>query len=125
MDSTVARLLVLVAVLAIAGVVALLSRRSRPHHPPVDIRGLGLPSGIVVFTSTDCPRCREVLEIVKTVDVPIREITYEIEGPLQRQAGVVGVPLTLVIDESGELVAQLPGRLERRALTTAVARAGL
>lgn len=125
MDSTVARVVALVAVLVVAGVLALLSRRAKPQHPPVHIEGLGLPAGIVVFTSTDCPRCHEVLEIVKTVGVPLREVTYEIEGDLQRRGGVVGVPLTLVVGENGDVVAQLPGRFRRRALHRAIDRAGL
>lgn len=124
MDSAVLRVLALIAVLLIAGIIALVTRRARPHHPPVTIDGLDLPAGIVVFTSTDCPRCREVLELVKTVDVPLREVTYEIEGALQRRAGVVGVPVTLIIADSGNLVAQLPGRFRRRALVRAVDRAG-
>ena len=125
MDSSVARVLALIAVLAVAGVVALLSRRSRSHHPPVTISGLDLPTGIVVFTSTDCPRCHDVLEVAKTFDVPLREVTYELEGDLQRKAGVVGVPLTLVIAKSGLATAQIPGRVKRRDLARAIDRARL
>lgn len=125
MDSSVARILVVVAVLVVAGVVALLSRRSRSYHPPVTVAGLDFAPGIVVFTSVDCARCREVLEVVKAFDVPLREVTYELEGDLQRRAGVVGVPLTLVIAQSGLLAAQIPGRVKRRDVARAIDRAGL
>jgi len=124
-DSTISRVLVLVVVLGVAAVLALLARRTRPHHPPVTIDNLDLPAGIVMFTSTDCPRCRDVLDIAKGVDAPLREITYELEGDLQRRAGVVGVPLTLVISGSGALIAQMPGRFSRRSLLRALGRAGL
>jgi hypothetical protein len=124
-DNTVVRVIVIVAVLAVAGAVALVSRRSRSHHPPISVAGLDFRPGVVVFTSTDCPRCREVLDVIKTVDVPVREVTYELEGELQRRAGVIGVPLTVVISHSGEVTAQLPGRISRRALRNAAARAGL
>ena len=125
MDSAIARVLAIAAVLLAAGAIALISRRSRSHHPPLAVAGLDLPSGVVVFTSTDCPRCRDVLDVIKTIDVPVREITYELEGDLQRRAGVVGVPLTVVISDSGEIADQLPGRINRRALRNAIERAGL
>jgi hypothetical protein len=96
----------------------------RPHHPPVDIAGLGLPAGLIVFTSTDCPRCKPVLAAARAAGAPVREVTYELEGDLQRRAGVVGVPLTVVVDRSGVVVAQLPGRVSSGRLRRAAVRAG-
>jgi hypothetical protein len=115
--------LILVVGLVAAGV-AFLSRRNTTYHPPIDITGLGLPAGLVVFTSTECSRCREVLLAAKSIDVPLREVTFELESDLQERAGVVGVPLTLVIDESGNLVAQLAGVAGARSLRRAAVRAG-
>lgn len=115
----------MIAVLVAAGVVAYLTRRRIPHHPPVVIAGLGLPSGIVVFTSTECQRCKETLAMAKSLGVPVREVTYELESDLQGRVGVVGVPLTLVINPSGQQVVQLAGRPRRGALRRAVRRAGL
>lgn len=125
MSETFLRLLLVVGVLAAAGTVALLSRRGRAKHPPVVIAGLGLPPGIVVFTSTECSRCKEVLETAKRFAVPLREVTYELEPDLQERVGVVGVPLTLIIDRSGKLVAQLAGAVRPGVLGRAVARSGL
>ena len=124
MDSLALRILLLAGVLAVAAGLAWWARQTRSHHPPVDVGGLGLPAGIVVFTSTDCPRCKDVLAIARSVEAPLREITYELEADLQRRAGVVGVPLTVVLDKSGEVVAQLPGRVRQQSLRRALQRAG-
>lgn len=118
------RIVVIVGVLAVAGLAAYVTRKTAPLHLPVYIEGLGLPSGVIVFTSTECPRCREVLDVIKRFDVPLREVTYEVEAELQERAGVTGVPLTLVIDRSGGLVAQIAGRLRSRQLRRALSRAG-
>lgn len=124
MSDTLVRVLVVLAVALIAAGVALLTRRNATYHPPVDISGLDLPSGLVVFTSTQCIRCKEVLAVAKSIDVPLREVTYELEPNLQERAGVVGVPLTLAIDKSGNLVGQMAGMVGVRALRRAAARAG-
>jgi hypothetical protein len=116
---------VVIAVILTAAGIAYLSRRNTTFHPLVDVTGLGLPPGVVVFTSTDCHRCKDVLAVVRGLDVPLREITYELESGLQERAGVVGVPLTLVVGESGDSVAQFAGQLNERSLRRAVARAGL
>jgi glutaredoxin len=118
------RLLLVIGVLAAAGLVGYLSNRRRPQHPPLTVAGLGLPPGLVVFTSAECRRCKDVLAVAKSVGVPLREVTYELESDLQKRVGVTGVPLTLVIDRSGEVVAQLAGRLRMASLVRAVARAG-
>jgi hypothetical protein len=116
--------LVVLLVLGVAAAAAGTARRLRPHHPPIDIVGLNLPPGVVVFTSTNCPRCKPVLAAARASGAPVREVTYELEGDLQRQAGVVGVPLTVVVDSDGAIVAQLPGPISSRRLRRAVARAG-
>jgi hypothetical protein len=118
------RVLLVVMVVAIAGGIAFLSRRNTSYHPPVEIRGLGLPPGLVVFSSTDCQRCKKVLAAARLVEAPLREVTYELEPQLQESVGVVGVPLTLAIDKSGQLVAQLAGVVRVGTLRRAATRAG-
>ena len=109
---------------AVAGLIGLWSRR-RPFHPPVDITGAGFDSGLVVFTSTECRRCREVLAAAKSTGTPLREVTYELEPGLQERLGVTGVPLTLVVDGSGQVAAQFAGKVGSRKLRRAVTRAGV
>ncbi|MDJ0496960.1 MAG: thioredoxin family protein [Acidimicrobiia bacterium] len=124
MDSTVLRVILVLAVLGVATAAAVLARRLRPQHPPIDIEGLGFAPGVVVFTSTDCPRCKPVLAAARASGAPLREVTYELEGDLQRRAGVVGVPLTIVLDQAGKVSAQIAGRVSSSRLQRAVARAG-
>ncbi len=124
MDETLGRLLLIAAVVVGAAVVALLFRR-RPVHPPVDISGTDLGPGLVVFTSTECQRCKVVLAAAKSVDAPLREVTYELEPGLQERVGVAGVPLTIVVDNTGAVVAQYAGLVSAGRLRRAVAGAGL
>ena len=124
MDEALARLLIVAGVIAVAAGVAFLFRR-RAFHPPVDIDGMGLGPGLVVFTSTTCRRCKIVLAAAKSIGAPLREVTYELEGAVQQRAGVTGVPLTLVVDQSGTVVAQYAGLVTARRLRRAVGRAGL
>ncbi len=116
---------VVMAVLGTAAAAAYFSRRNTTYHPLVDATGLGLPSGLVMFTSTDCHRCKDALAVARTMDAPLREVTYELESELQERVGVIGVPLTLVIDESGACVAQFAGQLRRSSVRRALARVGL
>ena len=118
------RVLLILVLLGVAAVAAGTARRLRPHHPPLDIVGLGLPPGVVVFTSTDCPRCKPVLAAARASGAPMREVTYELEGDLQRRAGVVGVPLTIVVDHGGNIVVQLAGAVSASRLRRAITRAG-
>ena len=118
------RVLLVVAVLAIAALVAYVARR-RPHHPPVDISGLNLDPGLVVFTSTDCRRCKVVLASAKATGAPLREITYELEAHLQEQVGVTGVPLTIVVGRDGTAAAQFAGLVGQSRLRRALSRAGM
>ena len=125
MDELAIRLLTVAGVLLAAAGGALWAWRRRPHHPLIRAAGLELPPGVVVFTSTKCSKCKDVIATVKALDVPLREVTYELEADLQERAGVSGVPLTVVIDHKGSLVAQYAGRVRPRALQRALARAQL
>lgn len=125
MGDPVVGVLVVAAVIGVAAGISYLLRRNTTYHPPVDIAGLGLPPGLVVFTSTNCRRCKDALAAARHVGVPMREVTYELESDLQQRAGVSGVPLTVVVDPSGRAVAQLAGPVRLRKLQRAVARAGL
>jgi hypothetical protein len=86
----------------------------------VDVRGLDLPSGLVVFTSTGCANCAAARRNAAATGAPVREVTWELEAGLIERAGVSSVPLTLVIDDDGAVVTQIVGvppmRRLRRAL---------
>jgi hypothetical protein len=115
------RLVLVAVVVGAATVAALIARRTAVTHPPVSIDGLGLGPGLVVFTSTDCARCRQALGLAKATGLPLREVTYELEPALLERAGVIGVPLTLVVAADGRLVGQVAG-VKRRALQRTIRR---
>jgi hypothetical protein len=125
MGDLLLRLLLIAAVILAAAGLGWLARRLLVRHPPVDIAGAGLQPGLVVFTSVTCRRCREVLTAARATGAPLREVTYELEADLQEQVGIVGVPVTLVIDSGGEIAHQFAGLVSRWRLQRALNDAGL
>lgn len=118
------RLALILGVVAIAAAVAAVARRRVSYHPRLDIEGTGFAPGLVIFTSTECRRCKVVLAEAKATGAPLREVTYEIEAALHEQLGVTGVPLTLVVDPTGRLSAQFAGLVGRGRLRRALTRSG-
>ena len=125
MDDLWVRLLLVAALVGTSLGIAWLIARRTTYHPPLRLNDLALPAGIVMFTSTDCSRCRDALAVAKATGAPLREITYELEPAVQEQAGVTGVPLTLVLDARGDLVAQIAGVLKPGRLRRELRRAGI
>lgn len=115
--------LVIVAVLALLVVVIARGTRrwQRPTHEPVDVSEADLPAGIVLFTSTECEKCRAARDIVKTLDAPLREVTWELEPGLLDAVGVTAVPLTIIIGSDGEVASQVVGVPSKRKLERTLA----
>ena len=110
----VSRILIVAAVLIVA---LLLARLSRPlqsaAHPPLNIPPGDLPTGVVLFTSTDCDQCAAARAALKAAGVEYREVTHEIESSRFDRYGVQGVPLLAKIEEDGSqsyLAAGVPTR---------------
>jgi hypothetical protein len=117
---------VVVAVAVAAWAIGYLLRRGQwSSYPPIDVSELALPAGIVVFTSTECANCKKVLAKLRSLDVPLREITHELEPATFEAAGVEAVPLTVVVDDQGTVVAQLPGVVSTRRVIRSLRSAGL
>lgn len=125
MGDILPRLILILGVVGGAAAVAYLSRRRFSTHPSLDLEGVEFAPGLVVFTSTNCRRCKVVLSAAKSTGAPLREVTYEIEAGLQERLGVTGVPLTLVIDKAGRPTAQYAGLVGSRRLSRALSQAGL
>ncbi len=124
MSSMVVRALVVLVLIGLAVIVASLARRwQRPIHVTPALVGLNMPPGLVVFTATDCSKCRDALALAAQTGAPIREVTYELEPAAFERAGVEAVPLTAVVNGDGSVVATFVGiprsRRLRRALSTA------
>lgn len=126
MSETLIRVAAVVLVAAAALAIGFLLRRvAWTSHPPIDVSELDLPAGIVVFTSTECVNCKEVLATLRSLDVPLREVTHELEPAAFEAAGVEAVPLTVVLDHQGAVVAQLPGVVSGRRVKRALRSAGV
>lgn len=118
--------MIVAGVMILVAIITVIARKlGSPHHGRVEVAGLDLPSGIVLFTSTECSNCKEALARAKETGAPLREITYEIEAARFESAGISGVPLTLVIDGEGSVIEQIAGVPGRRRLRRALDRAGV
>ena len=117
--------IVLVAIVVVIGAVRLFARWQRPSHPPVDAAGLGEEPGVVIFTSTDCANCEKARRVIGSLDVPIREVTWELEPSVFEDRGVEAVPLTAVVDASGRVEYLTAGVPRKRSVVRAAERAGL
>ncbi|MBT8214955.1 MAG: hypothetical protein KJP12_06990 [Acidimicrobiia bacterium] len=100
--------LVLAAVLAgaVVGVARALASR-RPSQRRITLTGV--TDSVVLFTSTDCTNCAAAREAFKIAGIPIREVTWELEGSVLEAAGVTEVPTTVVIGPDGETIDQMSG----------------
>lgn len=117
--------LIVAAILLVIAVTRLIARWQRPSHPPIDLGDFGPRPGVVVFTSTDCANCKEALAVVRSLDVPYREATWELEPAVLEAIGVEAVPLTTVIDDAGVLQLLAAGVPSRRSVKKAALKAGL
>ena len=117
--------LVIAAILVVIVVSRLIARWQRPAHPPIDLGDFGPRPGVVVFTSTDCANCREALAIVRSLDVPYREVTWELEPGVFDGIGIEAVPLTTVVDDAGGVQLLAAGVPRKRSVKRAAVKVGL
>lgn len=122
MDDAVTRLVVAIVLGIIVLALARAARRfQQPVHPLIDLAGTDLPTGVLLFTSTDCTNCAAARERLKEAGVPYREVTWELEGRVLESAGIQAVPVAVFRSEHGATVAQIAGVPTRRALRKAMA----
>jgi len=138
-DVRMSRLIVTLAVLAIAGLVALYLRRRRPAAPtqrklwpvPVqldrnDFAQPDAPFLVAVFTSATCESCARVVakaRVLATGEVAYDEISYQTDKPRHERYGVEAVPMVLVADAEGVVVKSFVGDVTAIDLWGAVATA--
>jgi glutaredoxin len=126
MTDVVGRLLVVVVVVVVAASAAwVIGRVRRPPHPRIHVGEEGSRPGVVVFTSTTCPTCKEAIARLEQLRIPFREVTSELEPQRFDAWGVVAVPVIVVIDDGGRAVEVLAGVPNARILARAVAQAGI
>jgi len=88
----------------------------------VNVAGLGMSPGIVLFTSDACPDCLVALDSAERTGLPLRRIRHETEPDQFTSRGVTGVPVLVVVDRAGEPVAQFSGKVPPQRLQRAVQR---
>ncbi|GBE24640.1 MAG TPA: hypothetical protein ENG98_02050 [Actinobacteria bacterium] len=117
MDDATTRLIVVVALVAIvAGLTYVANRFGEPKHEPVVLGNVSVPAGVVLFSSTECSRCKIVAADLRKLAVPLREITHELESGILEEVGVDAVPLTLLVAEDASVLWQRAGRLSAKSL---------
>lgn len=120
------RLGVVVGIVVVAALVAWIARRvRRPPHPGVRVGDVGDRPGVVLFTSTTCPTCRDAIAELERLDVSFREVTNDLEPSRFESWGVTAVPLTVVVDADGQVVRTFSGVPRRRPLRSALRTAGI
>jgi len=124
MTDEVIRLLIVVGVLVVAGLVAVLINAVRkPPHPTLVAQPDGDRPGVVLFTSLDCSTCKKTIALLRNQGIAFREITHELEPQRFEAWQVLAVPLTVILDASGEIVDAIAGTPTSRRLARS-ARAG-
>ncbi|MCH7669808.1 MAG: hypothetical protein IIC71_11525 [Acidobacteria bacterium] len=114
MDDTATRLIfVLFVVAAVVLATFLANRFGTVTLGAVTVDTTALPAGVVLFSSTECPRCKDVATVLRSLAIPLREITWELESGTLDTLGIDAVPLTLLIDKDARVVWQRGGRLSR------------
>jgi len=121
MTGEAARLLLVLGVLAIAGLVGfILTRLQRPPHPTLVVQGDGDRPGVVMFTSLECATCKETIALLRSYDIAFREITHELEPQRFEAWRVLAVPLIVILDDGGAVVDAIAGVPSTRRLTGAL-----
>jgi len=121
MSNELLRVALVVGAVAVALIVAWIARKlQRPVHPDIVVGDAGDRPGVVLFTSTGCGNCKDMIALLKSESVSFREITYDLE-PQRFEAWVVlAVPLCVVIDADGNVVEIMSGVPRTRTLHRAL-----
>jgi len=137
-EDMVVRIVLAVALIAIACAVAFVLQRRRPAPPPRDVypvpRQLDrsdfpratAPWLVALFSSTACDSCEGLsakLTALDTDDVATCEIEYHAQPDLHRRYEIAGIPTTVVADDDGVVRAAFVGAFTATDLWAAVAEA--
>ncbi len=131
------RLLLALAIVALAAVASTAVRRRRRADPPTQTRG-ELPSQldrsdfdgegwlVAVFTSESCSTCADVVrkaEVMRSADVAVETATFQGRRDLHERYGIDAVPCLVVADAEGVVHAGFLGPVTATDLWAAVANA--
>ncbi len=131
------RLLLALAVVAVAAVVAEVVRRRRQSDPPTQPR-YELPAQVdrsdfdgdgwlvAVFTSDTCSTCADVVrkaEVVGCDDVTVMTVTFQVRRDLHERYDIGAVPCLVIADPEGVVRQGFVGPVTATDLWAAVANA--
>ena len=131
------RLLLALAIVAVAGVVSTLVRRQRQADPPTQSRG-ELPSQldradfdgddwlVAVFTSESCSTCADVVrkaQVLESAQVTVVTASYQARPDLHQRYEIDAVPCLLIADTEGVVHAGFLGPVTATDLWAAIANA--
>lgn len=132
------RLLIALGIAVVAAVVALLVRRWRQTDPPTRSRGLvpaqldrgdfaapEAPWLVAVFTSATCSTCADVeakAAVLRSDEVAVEVVDYEVRGDLHRRYRIDAVPLLVIADQAGVVRHHVLGPVTATDLWAAMAR---
>lgn len=138
MDASVARLLVAVAVVALAAGAAALVRRRRSGDPPtqpryelpaqLDRRDFERPDApwlVAVFTSDTCTTCADVVakaDVLRSADVAVTNVTFQAARDLHTRYAIEAVPCLVIADADGVVQAGFVGPVTATDLWATLAR---
>lgn len=133
------RVLVAVAIVALAAAVAAIVRRRRASDPPTqgafalpvqldrnDFDHPGAPWLVAIFTSATCASCADVVSkaaVLAAGDVAVVEVTYQHRPDLHARYSVEAVPALVLAGEDGVVRAGFLGPVTATDLWAAVAEA--
>jgi hypothetical protein len=138
MDPAVERFVIAAVVAAAAVVVAIVVERRRPAPPTqsrwsvpaqldrADFEFPSTPWLVAVFTSATCDACGGTLEkarVLASGDVAVQEVEVGARRDLHTRYAIDAVPLTVVADAAGVVVASFVGEPTATDLWAAVAEA--
>jgi hypothetical protein len=130
------RVAIALALIAVAGVVALLLQRRRPQPPTQshwavpsqldrdDFERPDAPYLVAVFTSATCASCEGAIvkaSVLASRNVAFQDVSYQTRKDLHQRYGVETVPTTLVADADGVVTASFIGSPPTAELWASVA----
>lgn len=129
------RIVIVVAVVALAFVVAMIAQRRAPNAPArtgqvspdqLDRDDFTRPSApllLAVFTSATCDVCADVWQkttVFESTDVAVQRIDFPIDRVLHDRYTIDAVPMVLVVDRDGVVRNSFIGPLSSTDLAAAV-----
>jgi glutaredoxin len=123
MNEAAARALLIVAAIGVVVATPLVARMraaAAASRAPLDLSGL--TGSILFFSDAACRRCERVRAMLERWAPSFVEIRHDTDRDAHQRAGVDAVPLVVVRDRHGAVVARFAGVPSARHLRRAIAR---